>query len=42
MFLLYLQQGVTIMIRNLLGDASLAPEKLCTMLFGTGRPKITI
>ena len=40
MFLLYLQQGVTIKNRNLLGDESLAPEKLCTVLFGTARLKV--
>ena len=28
--------------RNLLGDESLAPEKLCTVLFGTGGLKITM
>ena len=27
---------------NLVGDESLAPEKLCTILFGTGRLKITM
>ena len=26
--------------RNLLGDESLAPKKVCTELFGTGRLKI--
>ena len=28
--------------RNLLGDESFAPEKLCTVLFGTGRLKKTM
>ena len=42
MFLLYLQRGVTIINRNLLGVETLAPEKLCTMLFGTDRLKITM
>ena len=28
--------------RNLQGDESLAPAKLCTALFGTGRLKITM
>ena len=37
MFLPHLQQGVTIINRNLLGDESLASEKLCNVLFSTGR-----
>ena len=40
--LLYLQQGVTIVKRNLQGDESLAPEKLCRVLNGTGSLKITM
>ena len=40
MFLLYLQQGVTIVNRNLPIDGSLAPEKLSTVLFGRARLKI--
>ena len=42
LFLLYLQQGLMIINRNLLRDESLAPEKLCTALFGRGRLKITM
>ena len=41
-YLQYLQKGVTIINENLLGDESLAPEKLCTILFGSGRLKITM
>ena len=36
MFLRYLHQGVTIINRNLPGNKFLAPEKLCTILFGAG------
>ena len=42
MFLLCLQQDATIKNRNLLRDESFAPEKLSTVLFGTGRLKITM
>ena len=42
LFLLYLQQGAMIINRNVLGDESLAVEKLCTVLFGTGQVKITM
>ena len=42
MFLLYLQQGVTIIRRNSMANQSLAPEKLCTVVFGTDRLKITV
>ena len=41
-FFLYLQQGATIINRNLLGDESLAPEELCPLLFGTGRLKTSM
>ena len=39
---MYLQQGAMIVHRNLLRDESLAPEKLCTVLFGRNRLKITV
>ena len=38
----YLQQGVMITNKNLLGDKSLDLEKLCTVLSGTGRLKLTM
>ena len=42
MLLLYLQQDVKTINRNLPRDESLAPEKVCTVLFGRGRLKITM
>ena len=39
--LLYLPQSVAIINRNLPGDEFLALEKLCTVLFCTGKLKIT-
>ena len=40
--LLYLQHSITIINRNLLRNESLASEKLCTVVFGRGRLKITM
>ena len=42
MLLLYLQQNVKTINRNLPRDESLAPEKVCTVLFGRGRLEITM
>ena len=42
MFLPHLQQDTTIISRNLRGDEFLAPEKFCTILFGTSGLKITM
>ena len=48
---MYLQQGVKIKLNNihlnivftnLLSDESLAPENICTVLFGKGKLKITM
>ena len=40
--LVYLQQDVQTINRNLPRDESLTPEKVCTVLFGRGRLKITM
>ena len=42
MLLLCLQQDVKTINRNLPRDKSLAPEKVCIVLFGRGRLKITM
>ena len=38
----YLQQDVKTINRSLPRDESLAPEKVCTVLFGRGRLKVTM